>query len=180
MKASVLSYSLHPHFLAPHHYRRSLGQPAAHTNLAFEVDERGLLSTAIEGIGASVPKAAPCFRVLENGSGRPDHSWCRHGIEQLLRIRMGRICEDQIRAAALDSPTSIHHEHVLRDLAHDGEIMGDEEVGHPERIAYVGKQIENLCLNRDIEGGDCFVENEKLRFGSERPGNRHTLSLAAR
>ena len=60
------------------------------------------------------------------------------------------------------------------------EIVADEQVRQAHLGAQAHEQVENLRLNRDIEGGDRFVADQELRRHRECTGNPDALSLSAR
>src|SRR5205807_2470787 len=59
------------------------------------------------------------------------------------------------------------------------EIVRDEQVGQAELAAQVGKQIDDLGLDRDIERRDGLVEEKEPGGKRECPGDAHPLALAA-
>ena len=61
----------------------------------------------------------------------------------------------------------------------DGEVVGDEQVRRAELLLKVGEKVEDLCLNRDIEGGDGLVADDQLRAQGEGAGDADTLALTA-
>ena len=56
--------------------------------------------------------------------------------------------------------------HVVGDVAHDGEIVRDEEIGEPELALQVGQQVEHLRLDRHVERRDRLVGDQQLRARS--------------
>lgn len=46
-------------------------------------------------------------------------------------------------------------------------------------ITQIGKQVNDLRLNRDIQRRDGFVGNNKIRVENQRSGDADTLALAA-
>ena len=50
----------------------------------------------------------------------------------------------------------------------------------PVRVADVGEQVQHLGLDRHVERGDRLVQDQHLRLGRERPGDRDPLALPAR
>ena len=65
-------------------------------------------------------------------------------------------------------------------MAHHGQVMRDEDVGERQALAQLRKQVDDLCLDRDIEGGDRLVRNDEAGLHRERTGNADALTLAAR
>ena len=65
-------------------------------------------------------------------------------------------------------------------MADDGEIMRDEQAREAELALDVLEEVDDLRLDRDIEGRHRLVEDEHLGLERERPGNADPLPLPAR
>jgi hypothetical protein len=71
----------------------------------------------------------------------------------------------------------LHHAPAAQDdglvgqLAHDGQIVADQDVGNPRLITDVSQQVQHLRLDRHIERRDRLVENQDPRFGGQRTGD---------
>jgi len=76
--------------------------------------------------------------------------------------------------AAVDDVYSIAH---VMDY---GEIVRHEQVAQTEPALNIEEKVEDLCLNREVEGTDRFIANYEPRGDHERSGNRNSLSLATR
>ena len=92
---------------------------------------------------------------------------------------MPRVGEHLVRRRLLDDPPQVHDRDPVADVAHDREIVGDEQHGEAEPLAQALEQVEHVCLHRDVEGGDGLVGNEEVRLERERAGDAHTLPLTA-
>ena len=64
-------------------------------------------------------------------------------------------------------------------MLHHPEVVGDKQEGDAALVAQVGKQIDDLRLNRHIEGRDGLIGDDKIRIEDQRPGNTDPLALAA-
>jgi hypothetical protein len=82
-------------------------------------------------------------------------------------------------ASCFHDQTPAHDDEVVGDLAHEGEIMGDEHMGQAGRGPDIEQQVQDLGPNRHVEGGDGLVEHQELGPRRERPGDRHPLALTA-
>ena len=58
--------------------------------------------------------------------------------------------------------------------------MRDEEIGEPALILQALEEIQDLRLNRGVEGGHGFVADKNPRIDRKSARNRHPLALAAR
>ena len=92
---------------------------------------------------------------------------------------MQRARENPLLRPLLDREAKIHHEHVVRDVTHDAEIVRDEEIRDSEIALQVGHKIEDLRLHRHIERGDRLVGDEQARLQHQGACNRDALALAA-
>src|SRR2546422_241528 len=68
----------------------------------------------------------------------------------------------------------------IRDVPDHSEVVGDEDVREAELVLEVVEQVDDLCLNRDVEGGDGLVGDDQLRAEREGPGDADPLPLATR
>ena len=53
---------------------------------------------------------------------------------------------------------------LIADMFNHGEVMGDEEVGEIELFLKIHQKIDDLGLDRNVEGTDRFVTDDELRF----------------
>jgi hypothetical protein len=58
--------------------------------------------------------------------------------------------------------------------------VGDEEDGHAELIAEIAKEIENLGLDGDIEGGGGLIGDEEFGLASQSHGDHGPLLHSTR
>ena len=93
---------------------------------------------------------------------------------------MQRPLEDRVDRAELDDPAEIHHQHPVADVAHDVEVVADEDIGQVELALQRAQQVEHLRLDRFVERRDRLVEDHHARLGGERAGDVDALLLPAR
>ena len=98
----------------------------------------------------------------------------------MLGVGMLRRGEDVVRRAALDDLAVIHHAYPVGHLAHDAEIVGDEQHRHVEFGLELEQQVEDLRLDGDVERGGRLIGDEQVGLVGERHGDHHPLPLAAR
>ena len=60
---------------------------------------------------------------------------------------MQRAIEDHGFRSLLDSHAEIEHQHIVGDVTHYGEIVGNEEIGNACIPLQVGEEIEHLRLD---------------------------------
>ena len=74
----------------------------------------------------------------------------------------------------------VHDRDPVRDVAHDAQVVGHEQVGQPEVVLEVVEQVHDLRLHRDVERRHRLVEHDQLGLERQRPGDADPLALAAR
>ena len=103
----------------------------------------------------------------------------RDGGEEALGIGMGGVGGDEFRGAFFDEFTVFENRDLIADVFNDGEVVGDKEVGEVKFFLEVHQKVDDLGLDRDIEGTDRFVADDKLRFDGEGAGNTDALALTS-
>ena len=58
--------------------------------------------------------------------------------------------------------------------------MGDEQVGDPELALESLEKVDDLGLDRDVQGAYWFVTDNKIGLDGQRPCDADTLALPAR
>ena len=81
-------------------------------------------------------------RVWMDGRGRR---------QQRLRIRVQRACLDVFLGTDLHWATEVHHHHVVGNVLHHCQVVGNEHVGGVEFLLQVHEQVEHLGLDRHIQ-----------------------------
>ena len=92
---------------------------------------------------------------------------------------MPRLGEERALVGTLDDPAEVHHGDPGRDVAHDREIVGDEEVRETEALLQVREQVDHLRLDRDVERRHRLVADDEPRLDRESPGDADPLALTA-
>ena len=107
-------------------------------------------AAAVKGEGASWVKRTSC----RNGQRRrqlpdqchilaaPAHPHLRCGTQQGLRVGMQRRCKHRICIADLDHASEVHHRDPVREMAHDAQVMRDEQDREPK----VALQVQTAGL----------------------------------
>ena len=57
--------------------------------------------------------------------------------EKCARVRVQRVMVDQLRGPNFNDVTEIHHSNAVGDVAHHGQVVGDEDVGEAEFVLQV-------------------------------------------
>ena len=83
------------------------------------------------------------------------------------------------RRATLDDPTEVHDADAVRDAADDTEVVRDHEGRELVLVLQVSQQVQDLRLDRHVQRGDGFVEDQQAWLQDEGSGDDHALALAA-
>src|SRR4051794_13702896 len=102
-----------------------------------------------------------------------------HGGQERHRVRVERPGVELLRRRRLDDPPEVHHRDPVADVAHDGQVVGDEQVGEPEPALQPLEQVDDLRLDGDVQGGDGLVRDDQVGIERERPRDPDALPLAA-
>jgi hypothetical protein len=89
------------------------------------------------------------------------------------------LLEQSIDIGLLDPFPRIHHDDPVGGLGYDREVMRDQDDGRPELLLQGEHEIEDLCLDGDIQRGRRFIGNEDLGIARQRHGNHRALTHAA-
>ena len=57
--------------------------------------------------------------------------------------------------------------------------MGDKHISQVKLLLQAAEEVDDLRLDRNVQGGYRLVTDDDLRLHGEGTGNVHTLSLAA-
>ena len=86
------------------------------------------------------------------------------GLDEFLRVRMLSFVEYVFCISVFDDFALMHDGDVVRNVAHHGEIVGDENHGEIEIFTQLEQEVENLGLDGDVECTDRLVRDDKLGF----------------
>ena len=103
----------------------------------------------------------------------------RHGRQQRLGVRVRRAGVDLVLLAQLGHPAEVHDADPVRDVPHDRQVVGDEDVGQAELVLQLLHQVDDLRLHRHVERRDRLVADEHLGVEGDAAGDADALPLAA-
>ena len=109
--------------------------------------------------------------ICGSGTGTADISACVYGM-QWLRV-------EGLAIGDLDDAAEVHHGDAVRHLAHDRQVVGDEDVGDAELVLQVLQQVDDLRLDRHVERRHRLVADHDLGTQGDGAGDADALSLAA-
>ena len=82
--------------------------------------------------------------------------------------------------AFLDDLAALHDVDALGHLAHDAEVVRDEQHRHAHLALQLPQQLEDLRLDGDVERRRRLVGDQQVGLVGERHGDHDALALAAR
>src|SRR5439155_6330732 len=101
------------------------------------------------------------------------------GREQRLRVRVQRGVVERLAVGDLDDLAEVHDGHAVGDVAHDRKVVGDEQVRETKLRLEIFQQVDDLRLDRDVEGRDRLVADDERGLDGERARDAHALTLSA-
>ena len=93
---------------------------------------------------------------------------------------MRRLLVDLVPRPDLDDLAEVHDGDAVGDVAHDRQIVRDEEVRQAEAALQLLEQVDDLRPDRHVERRHRLVEHDQLRVERERARDADALALAAR
>ena len=87
---------------------------------------------------------------------------------------------DRLGGAVLDDLAGVHDRHGVANELHHREVVADEHVGEAELLLEVHHEVNDLSLDRDVEGRDRLVAHDELRVEGQGPRDGDPLSLSTR
>ena len=108
---------------------------------------------------------------------RPVHAGDR--AQQAPRVRVLRVVEDLVDRPLLDDAPRVHHEDAVGDVGHDAEVVRDEHDARVGPLAQLLHDLEDLRLDRHVQGGGRLVGDEHRRVARQRHRDHHALAHAA-
>jgi len=87
--------------------------------------------------------------------------------------------EKNIRPGRLDNAPEVHDGHPVADVFHHAEIMGYEQVGQGQFFPQFRQEVDDLGLNRDIQGRHRLVGHHQGRVENKGSGDADALPLAS-
>ena len=95
---------------------------------------------------------------------RPRGIGYRHRCQQRARVGVARAREETPPVANFNNLTEIHHRNPIGDVAHHGEIVGDEQIGDAKFLLQRAHQVDHLRAHRNVEPRHGLVANDELRL----------------
>ncbi len=100
--------------------------------------------------------------------------------EQGPGVGVARVREELAGGGHLDDLAEVHHRDPVAHVAHDRQVVGDEDVGEAELGLEVEEQVEHLGLDRDVEGRHRLVADDQPRAAGPAPGPRRSAAAGRR
>jgi hypothetical protein len=92
---------------------------------------------------------------------------------------MARRGEDPLAVRDLGDAPQVHDRHPVADVLHHAHVVGDEDVRQAQLALEVLQEVQDLCLDRDVEGRHRLVADHEVGLEDEGAGDPDPLPLAA-
>ncbi|MGX1154842.1 hypothetical protein RKD39_002420 [Streptomyces albogriseolus] len=103
----------------------------------------------------------------------------RHRAEQAPGVGVLGLAQHFADAAALHGPARVHHQQVVGHVGDDAEVVGDEDDRGPELLLEVLEQVEDLRLDRHVQGRGRLVGDQQVGVADQRHGDHGALAHTA-
>src|SRR5207248_135824 len=149
---------------------------------------RDLLPAHVDGTEAAGGKPAPRRDVDGGGDlAREHYSFCplplardhRHRGQERLCVGVARVGEELMLWRHLDQVPEVQDCYAIGDMPHHAEVVRDQDVSEMQGVSQIREQIQDLGLDRHVEGAHGFVENQELRLDREGARDADPLPLSA-
>ena len=88
--------------------------------------------------------------------------------------------EDFLLGAGLHHVAQVQHADAVGNILDHAQIVRNEQVRAACFLLDVLHQVDHLCLNGYVQGGDALVGDDELGLHDQRSSDAHALALAAR
>ena len=103
----------------------------------------------------------------------------RDRADEALRVRVPRLLEQAGHVGLLDDLAGVHDGHPVAHLGDHAEVVRDEDERRVRLALEDAHEVEDLGLDRDVEGGGRLVGDEQLGLAGQRHGDHDALRHAA-
>jgi hypothetical protein len=101
------------------------------------------------------------------------------GLEQELSVWVEGTAEKILSQSHFHNLSHIHHSNSITDVFDDSEIMGDEEIGKTQLISKIHQEIQDLGLDRNIQGRNRFIRDDQIGTKRNSSGDTDPLTLSS-
>ena len=83
------------------------------------------------------------------------------------------------RLAHLHDPSPIHHRQPVADVLDKPQVVRDEEVRQLQSLLQIHQQVDDLCLDGDVQRRDRLVGDDERRVERQCAGEADALTLSS-
>ena len=110
---------------------------------------------------------------------RPADDQPRSRVDQRPRIGMAWRGEHRFRRPHLHDAAQIHDRDPVRQMAHQPQVVGNEQQRQAQAVLQFQQQVDDLRLHRHIQRGHRLIRNDQRRFHRQRSRDPYPLTLTA-
>ena len=139
-------------------------------------------------LGIETPGVKPATGRRVDGAGHvafedqslADHGGIRHrrGREQGLGIRVKGGSVQGPAVGQFHNFSQVHHRHPVAHMLHHRQVMGDKQIGQAEFRLEVLEQIDDLGLDRHVQGRHRLIADDQIGIQGQGTGHADALALA--
>ena len=93
---------------------------------------------------------------------------------------MTRTIKNVLRRTAFTDASAVHHDDFIAHIRNDAEVMGYHNDRHPELLLQILHQLQNLCLNGNVQRRRRLIRDQNVRLTRKRHRDHHALPHTAR
>ena len=87
--------------------------------------------------------------------------------------------KDFLCGTLFDHTARVHNDNVVRHFGNNAEVVGDQHNGGVDLILQAAQQVQNLCLDGNIQRGGRLVRDDDLGVAGQRHGDHNALTHTA-
>ena len=92
---------------------------------------------------------------------------------------MNRVVKEFFTVSQFHQIAQVHNTDAVTDVLDHGKVMRNEQVGRAGLLLDILHQVNDLCLNGNVQRRDRLITYDEFRFYSKCTGDTDTLLLSA-
>ena len=98
-------------------------------------------------------------------------------FDQLASVILNWVIKECIGRVCLDQAALLHNHNIVCDLADNGQVVSNEQVGQSKLSLQVVKQVQNLVLHEHVQSRHGLVQDNHFGVQCKRTRNGNALTL---
>ena len=131
----------------------------------------GATRRRVHGAGHIALQGAPLPAPRQVGHG--------YGGEQCLGIGVQRVRKELVGFGQFDDAPQVHDGDAVADVLDHGQVVRDEYIGKVPLVPELQQQLQDLRLDRNVQGRNRLVADDQFRIHRQRARDPDALALSA-